>query len=77
MMIVLDWTKPWTFVDQLELWMKWIEDWSKSDNSRELEVAREEGREKRMSVLYLRLAPTNRYEITSTVSLPTLHRTNR
>jgi dynein light intermediate chain 1 len=52
-MIVLDWTKPWTFVEQLELWMKWIDDWSKTDNSRELEVAREEGRERRMSVLYL------------------------
>jgi dynein light intermediate chain 1 len=49
-MIILDWTKPWTFVDQLELWMKWIDDWSKTDNGRELEVAREEGRERRMSV---------------------------
>jgi dynein light intermediate chain 1, cytosolic len=46
-MIVLDWTKPWSFVDQLELWMKWIEVWAKGDGNRELDVLRDEGRDKR------------------------------
>ncbi|KAG8834064.1 hypothetical protein FRC17_009627 [Serendipita sp. 399] len=45
-MIVLDWTKPWTFVEQLEFWIKWIEAWAQGDGNRELEVAREEGRER-------------------------------
>ncbi|CAG8657525.1 13088_t:CDS:2, partial [Acaulospora colombiana] len=45
-MIVLDWTKPWTFIDQLEMWMKWIDEWSKGDGNRETEVLREEGKER-------------------------------
>ncbi|KAG8788236.1 hypothetical protein FRB91_004314 [Serendipita sp. 411] len=45
-MIVLDWTKPWTFVEQLEFWISWIETWAQGDGNRELEVAREEGKER-------------------------------
>ncbi|EEB91456.1 hypothetical protein MPER_10178, partial [Moniliophthora perniciosa FA553] len=45
-MIVLDWTRPWTFVEELETWLKWVEDWAKGDESRELEIAREENRER-------------------------------
>jgi dynein light intermediate chain 1, cytosolic len=48
-MIVLDWTKPWTFIDQLEIWMKWVDEWAKGDGNREIEVLREEGRERRTS----------------------------
>jgi dynein light intermediate chain 1, cytosolic len=45
-MIVLDWTRPWTFIDELETWFTWIEDWAHGDDSRELEIAREESRER-------------------------------
>ena len=45
-MILLDWTRPWTFVEHLENWLKWVELWVKGDASRELEVAREENRER-------------------------------
>jgi dynein light intermediate chain 1 len=45
-MIILDWTKPWTFVEQLEIWLKWVEKWAKGDGSRELEVLREEGKDR-------------------------------
>lgn len=45
-MIVLDWTRPWTFVEELEVWFKWIDDWVNSDSSREAQIAREEGRER-------------------------------
>ena len=45
--ITLDWTKPWTFVDELQTWLKWIEEWVKSDESREAQIAREESRERR------------------------------
>jgi len=44
--IVLDWTRPWTFVEELETWFEWIETWSKGDGSRELEIVREESRER-------------------------------
>jgi len=44
--IVLDWTRPWTFVEELETWLEWIETWSKGDGSRELEIVREESRER-------------------------------
>ncbi|KAF8969341.1 dynein 1 light intermediate chain [Flammula alnicola] len=44
--IVLDWTRPWTFVEELETWLTWIETWSKGDGSRELEIIREESRER-------------------------------
>ncbi|KAF8204656.1 dynein 1 light intermediate chain [Pholiota molesta] len=44
--IVLDWTRPWTFVEELETWLSWVEKWSKGDGSRELEIIREESRER-------------------------------
>lgn len=46
-MIVLDWTRPWTFVEELETWLMWVEKWTKGDGSRELEIVREENRERR------------------------------
>lgn len=46
-MIVLDWTRPWTFVQELETWLQLIENWAKGDGSREVQIAREEGRERR------------------------------
>jgi dynein light intermediate chain 1 len=49
-MIVLDWSKPWTFVDQLETWMEWVNTWVQGDGARELEVAREENKERRESM---------------------------
>jgi dynein light intermediate chain 1, cytosolic len=45
-MILLDWTKPWTFVEQLENWLIWVDRWAKGDGSREMEVARDEERER-------------------------------
>ncbi|KAG7097328.1 hypothetical protein E1B28_004687 [Marasmius oreades] len=45
-MIVLDWTRPWTFVEELETWLKWVEDWVKGDGSRELEIVKEDNRER-------------------------------
>ena len=52
-MIVLDWTRPWSFVEELFMWLQWAERWSKGDGSRELEVIREECREKRKSRLFI------------------------
>ena len=49
--IVLDWTRPWTFIEELQTWLTWVETWSKGDASRELEVIREESRERRKSHL--------------------------
>jgi len=46
-MIVLDWTRPWTFVEELQTWLEWVERWAKGDGSRELEISREESRERR------------------------------
>lgn len=46
MIIVLDWTKPWTFVDELEAWLEWVEKWAKGDSARELEIVREENHER-------------------------------
>jgi dynein light intermediate chain 1, cytosolic len=51
-MIALDWTHPWTFVEELETWLQWIESWAKGDGSRELEIVREECRERRELVFY-------------------------
>ena len=48
--IVLDWTRPWTFIEELQTWLTWIETWSKGDASRELEIIREESRERRRSL---------------------------
>lgn len=45
-MIVLDWTRPWSFVEELQMWLLWVERWAKGDGSRELEVIREECRER-------------------------------
>lgn len=45
-MIVLDWTRPWTFVDELQTWLEWVETWAKGDGSRDLEIVREENRER-------------------------------
>lgn len=45
-LIILDWTKPWTFVEELETWLQWVENWTKGDGARELEIAREENRER-------------------------------
>ncbi|EGO02101.1 hypothetical protein SERLA73DRAFT_177841 [Serpula lacrymans var. lacrymans S7.3] len=50
-MIVLDWTRPWTFVEDLQTWLMWVEEWAKGDSSRELEIAREENRERLQSHL--------------------------
>jgi hypothetical protein len=44
--IVLDWTKPWSFLDQLKTWLSWVEEWSTQDPSREVQILREEGRER-------------------------------
>ncbi|KAI9574289.1 dynein light intermediate chain-domain-containing protein [Boletus coccyginus] len=44
--IVLDWTRPWTFVDDLQTWLKWVEQWAKGDGSREVEIVREENHER-------------------------------
>ena len=46
-LIVLDWTRPWTFIEELQTWLTWVEMWSKGDSSRELEIIREESRERR------------------------------
>ncbi|THH12266.1 hypothetical protein EW145_g110 [Phellinidium pouzarii] len=57
--IVLDWTKPWTFIEQLQLWLNWVEVWVKGDGSRELEVAREENRERLQSHIQHYSEPTS------------------
>jgi dynein light intermediate chain 1 len=49
-MIVLDWTRPWTFVDNLQTWLKWVEIWAKGDGSRDLDIVREENHERRMLI---------------------------
>ncbi|KAK7054113.1 cytoplasmic dynein 1 light intermediate chain 1 [Favolaschia claudopus] len=45
-MIALDWTRPWTFVEELETWLRWVEKWTRGDGARELEIVREESRER-------------------------------
>ncbi|KAL4081422.1 dynein light intermediate chain-domain-containing protein [Scleroderma yunnanense] len=45
-MIVLDWTRPWTFVEELEMWLMWVEQWAKGDGSREVDIVREENHER-------------------------------
>lgn len=56
-MILLDWTKPWTFIEELETWLEWIEKWSKGDSSRDLEIVREENRERRESLISFHTIP--------------------
>lgn len=51
MIIALDWTRPWTFIEELQTWLVWVEQWAKGDGSRELEVVREEQRERRTYAL--------------------------
>ncbi|PPR02639.1 hypothetical protein CVT24_002122 [Panaeolus cyanescens] len=51
--IVLDWTRPWTFVEELQTWLTWIETWSKGNGAREVEIVREEGRERRKYLIFL------------------------
>ncbi|EJD53972.1 DLIC-domain-containing protein [Auricularia subglabra TFB-10046 SS5] len=50
-MVLLDWTKPWSFLEQLEKWLSHVEKWAKGDGSRELDVVREESRERLQSHL--------------------------
>ncbi|KAG9103879.1 hypothetical protein FRC06_007276 [Ceratobasidium sp. 370] len=64
-MIVLDWTKPWTFVDQLETWMEWVNTWVRGDGARELEVAREENKERLQTHLQHYAEPANPGESTA------------
>lgn len=45
-MIVLDWTKPWSFIEQLETWLAWVEHWAEAKGVREVVIAREEGHER-------------------------------
>lgn len=45
-MITLDWTRPWSFIQELEIWLEWVEKWVKGDGSRELDIAKEEYRER-------------------------------
>ncbi|KAI0686003.1 DLIC-domain-containing protein [Cytidiella melzeri] len=71
--IVLDWTKPWSFVDELQRWLKWIENWSKGDKSRDLEILREENRERLQALLQHYTEPsTDPIPATSTISSTTL-----
>ncbi|PBL02885.1 dynein 1 light intermediate chain [Armillaria gallica] len=72
-MIVLDWTRPWTFVEELEIWFKWIDDWVNNDSSREAQIAREEGRERLQSHLQHYTEPSSDpIPATSTLSSSTL-----
>lgn len=50
--IVLDWTRPWTFVEELEKWLEWIEKWTDGNGAREVEIVREENRERRELLFY-------------------------
>jgi dynein light intermediate chain 1 len=40
--IVLDWTRPWTFLEELHTWLAWVERWIQGDGRRELKVINEE-----------------------------------
>ncbi|KAK7060355.1 hypothetical protein VNI00_001120 [Paramarasmius palmivorus] len=67
--IVLDWTRPWTFVEELETWLKWVDEWANGDGSRELEIVREENRERWMHHLLHYTEPsTDPIPATSTAS---------
>lgn len=52
-MITLDWTRPWSFIQELETWLQWVEKWVKGDGSRELDIAKEENRERCASAPHL------------------------
>ncbi|KAJ4479193.1 dynein light intermediate chain-domain-containing protein [Lentinula aciculospora] len=75
--VVLDWTKPWTFVEEMVEWFAWIERWS--GDRRELEMIREETRERWQSHLQhytepssdpSTLIPTSSTAISSNTVLP-------
>jgi hypothetical protein len=76
-MIALDWTHPWTFVEDLETWLQWVESWAKGDGSRELEIVREECRERRERVCLnlTHLVLTSFVLLYSASTFTTLHRT--
>jgi len=57
--IALDWTRPWTFVEELQTWLVWVEQWAKGDGSRDLEIAREENRERLQAHLQHYSEPSN------------------
>ncbi|KAG8952640.1 hypothetical protein FRC04_004002 [Tulasnella sp. 424] len=59
--IVLDWTRPWTFVEQLYTWLAWVEKWT-SESDRELQVLKEEGRERLQSHLQHYAEPASNAE---------------
>ncbi|KAG9038608.1 hypothetical protein FRB95_000830 [Tulasnella sp. JGI-2019a] len=48
-MIVLDWARPSTFLDQMRTWLEWIDRWAQGDGARELEAMHEEGKERLQS----------------------------
>lgn len=74
--IVLDWTRPWTFVEELQTWLSWVEEWVKGDNARELVIAREENHERRELPCYAMWAEVlTKGTLHSTGSSATLHRT--
>lgn len=76
--IVLDWTKPWSFLDQLKTWLSWVEEWSKQDPSREVQVLREEGRERcKLHSCVLRVDAYISLNSWSTIALATLCRASR
>ena len=59
MIITLDWTRPWTFIEELQMWLVWVEQWAKADGSRELEIVREEQRDRRTCVRRAFRMPVN------------------
>ncbi|KII95256.1 hypothetical protein PLICRDRAFT_34097 [Plicaturopsis crispa FD-325 SS-3] len=71
--IVLDWTRPWTFLEELQTWLTWVEQWVQGDGSRELEMAKEENRERLQSHLQHYSEPSSDpLPATSTMSNDTL-----
>ena len=66
--IVQYWTRPWTFLEDLHTWLSWVERWVQGVGARELEVIREEHRERCVSVQhytepYHRPTPTLRHPV--------------
>ena len=49
--IALDWTRPWTFLEELHTWLAWVKRWVQGDGARQLEVTREEHRESCMPII--------------------------
>lgn len=71
--IVLDWTRPWTFVEELEAWLRWVEQWARGDGSREVEIVREENHERRACLFFI-CARMNLCKYSTSASTP-LHGT--